>query len=51
MELRLLLATLVRRFEFSVPPEAVTDMTPSMRFALRPRSGSFKVVATHRCPS
>ncbi|KAI8058532.1 cytochrome P450 [Syncephalis plumigaleata] len=43
MELRLLVATLVRQFEFTV-----ADMTPVLRFTSQPRDGCYKVRATLR---
>ncbi|KAI9592850.1 cytochrome P450 [Syncephalis fuscata] len=47
MELRLLLSTLVRRFEFVVPPgEERHD--PVYQFVIQPRGGCYKVKATHR---
>jgi hypothetical protein len=46
MELRLLLATLIRRFDFTVPLGAEVDMTPMTLFTLKPRDDCFKVRAT-----
>ncbi|KAI9592851.1 cytochrome P450 [Syncephalis fuscata] len=48
MELRLLLSTLVRQFEFVVPPGEEVDMTPVFKFTNQPNGGCYKVKATHR---
>ncbi|KAI8050923.1 cytochrome P450 [Syncephalis plumigaleata] len=43
MELRLLLANIVRRFDYMIPADARTDMTPIAYFALHPRSRKYYV--------
>ncbi|KAI8058275.1 cytochrome P450 [Syncephalis plumigaleata] len=48
VELRLVLAMLIRRFDFCVPKGAEVDMTPIMQFTLRPRAEKFMVKATPR---
>jgi cytochrome P450 len=48
MELRLLLSTLVRRFEFTVPAGEETDMTPVFLFTNQPKGGCYRVRATLR---
>ncbi|KAI9594735.1 cytochrome P450 [Syncephalis fuscata] len=48
MELRLLLATLVRQFEFVVPAGEEVDMRPAFRFTSQPRGGCYKLRATLR---
>ncbi|KAI9593260.1 cytochrome P450 [Syncephalis fuscata] len=48
MELRLLLATLVRQFEFVVPAGEEVDMRPVFRFTSQPRGGCYKLRATLR---
>jgi cytochrome P450 len=48
MELRLLLSTLVRRFEFTVPAGEETDMTPIVLFTTKPKDNAYKVQATLR---
>ncbi|KAI8049183.1 cytochrome P450 [Syncephalis plumigaleata] len=48
MELRLLLSTLVRRFEFTVPPGEEVDMTPVILFTNQPKGGCYKVQAIQR---
>ncbi|RKP27279.1 cytochrome P450 [Syncephalis pseudoplumigaleata] len=48
MELRLLLSTLVRRFEFTVPAGEEADMTPLSRFTSQPKGGCYRVRAMYR---
>ncbi|KAI9592849.1 cytochrome P450 [Syncephalis fuscata] len=48
MELRLLLSTLVRQFEFVVPLGEEVDMTPVFKFTNQPNGGCYKIKATHR---
>ncbi|KAI8049192.1 cytochrome P450 [Syncephalis plumigaleata] len=48
MELRLLLSTLVRRFEFTVPPGEEVDMTPTFLFVIKPKDDAYRVRATLR---
>ncbi|RKP27417.1 cytochrome P450 [Syncephalis pseudoplumigaleata] len=48
VELRLALATLLRRFDFHVPDDAKVDMTPVLQFTLRPRARQFLVKAEPR---
>jgi hypothetical protein len=43
MELRLTVAELIRHFDFSVPPELLTDMTPIQRFICRPKDNKYLV--------
>ncbi|KAI9597789.1 cytochrome P450 [Syncephalis fuscata] len=43
MELRLLLANLMRRFDYNVPAGAETDMTPVTYFTLQPRGRKYLV--------
>ncbi|KAI8058533.1 cytochrome P450 [Syncephalis plumigaleata] len=47
IELRLILATIVRRFSFVVPPGAETDMTPLFLFTVKPRGNCYNVQLTH----
>ncbi|KAI9592870.1 cytochrome P450 [Syncephalis fuscata] len=48
MELRLIVAILMRRFVMTIPPEARTDMKPVRLFSLKPRGGCLKIQAAHR---
>ncbi|RKP28021.1 cytochrome P450 [Syncephalis pseudoplumigaleata] len=48
MELRLLLSTLVRRFELTVPAGKEADMTPLFHFMNQPKDGYYRVRAMHR---
>ncbi|RKP25993.1 cytochrome P450 [Syncephalis pseudoplumigaleata] len=47
IELRLILATIVRRFSFAVPAGAETDMTPLFLFTVKPRGNCYNVQLTH----
>ncbi|KAI9595174.1 cytochrome P450 [Syncephalis fuscata] len=48
LELRLTLAVLIRRFDFSVPEDAKVNMTPALEFVLKPRARQFLVKAESR---
>ncbi|KAI9594736.1 cytochrome P450 [Syncephalis fuscata] len=47
MELRLILSTIVRRFSFTVPAGAETDMTPLFLFTVKPRGNCYNVQLQH----
>ncbi|KAI9594790.1 cytochrome P450 [Syncephalis fuscata] len=46
MELRLLLASILRQFDFTIPADVTNDMTPLSLFTLKPRGNCFQVRAT-----
>ncbi|RKP06407.1 cytochrome P450 [Thamnocephalis sphaerospora] len=48
MELRMALATLLRRYTFHIPDGVKNDMEMLLKFALRPRGGQLRVMATAR---
>ncbi|RKP07804.1 cytochrome P450 [Thamnocephalis sphaerospora] len=48
VEMKMTLATLVRRYHFTVPEDAKSDMTPMFRFTYKPKGGKLLVQATPR---